>query len=211
MESSGRYSGRVGIGGGSLTVELVVAPVVGRLRALHPGIRFEVIESASGDVEAAVLDGDLDFGVITMPATPPASGLLRVPLTQASMGVYVSSSHPWAGRDHVRWRDLEHQPVVTMRRGTVLWEALHRHVAHPDVVCQAMTARTLRVMVSQDAGVGVLAQLDAEHGVPGIAWVPLRDAEPVHVCLVQRQDDLPSPAALVARQLARAQAQELGQ
>ena len=62
MDSSGTYRGTVQIGGVSVTAEMIVAPVVGRLREDHPGLRFAVREGASAGIEAAVLAGELDFG-----------------------------------------------------------------------------------------------------------------------------------------------------
>lgn len=99
-----------------------------------------------------MLDGTLDFGVVTTPVSPAAPGLRRIPLVSAAVGVWVRTDHPLAGRDHVHWRDLETWPIVTMRAGTVLWEMLHRHMADPDVVVQAMSARTVKVMVGRGPG-----------------------------------------------------------
>ncbi|MBM9623943.1 LysR family transcriptional regulator [Streptomyces zhihengii] len=59
LATNGTYQGRVSIGGGSVTVETVVAPVVGRLLAEHPGLRFSVREGPSGDIERSVLSGDI--------------------------------------------------------------------------------------------------------------------------------------------------------
>jgi DNA-binding transcriptional LysR family regulator len=209
METSGAYRGRVQIGGVSATAETIVAPVVGHLREHHRGLRFTVREGASADIEAAVRGGELDFGVITTPTSPAATGLHRVPLVSAPVGVYVRDDHPFAGHDHLRWRDIEGRPVVTMRPGTVMWEMLHRNVPDPDIVVEAMSARTVKVMVGQGAGLGVLARLGASVDLPGLVWLPLRDAAPVTVCLTQRRDSQPSPAALVVRQLIRAKADEL--
>ena len=58
----GVYHGRVQIGAVSVSAETIIAPVVGRLRAHHPGLRFTVREGASADIEGAVLDGELEFG-----------------------------------------------------------------------------------------------------------------------------------------------------
>lgn len=209
MESSEGYRGRVQIGGVSVTAETVIAPVVGRLRESHPGLRFTVREGASTEIEAAVLDGGLDFGVITMPETPAATGLRRVPLVSAPIGVYARTDHPLAGRGQLHWHDLESWPVVTMRTGTVLWEMLHRHVAAPDVVVQAMSARTVKVMAGQGAGLGLLAGFGTSSDIADLAWLPLRDARPVHLCLTLRQDGRPSRSALIVRQLIRAEADEL--
>lgn len=209
MESSGSYRGRVQIGGVSVTAEMIIAPVVGRLRRDHPGLRFTVREGASTEIEAAVLAGELDFGVITMPAGPASEGLQRVPLVTAPLGVYLRTDHSLAGRDHVHWRDLATWPLVTMRSGTVMWEILHQHVPSPDVVVQAMSARTVKVMVGQGVGLGILAQLATSADITGLRWLPLRDADPIHLCLTQRQGSQPSRPARIVRQLIRDAAQEL--
>lgn len=209
MESGGAYRGSVRVGGVSVTAELIVAPVVGRLRGEHPGLRFTVREGASADIEAAVQAGELDFGVITTPAEPAGDGLQRIPLVTAPLGVYVRADHPLAGRGHVHWRDLEHWPIVTMRRGTVLWDVLHRHVPEPDVVVEAMSARTVKVMVGQGAGLGVLARFETSEDVTGLAFVPLRDVQPVELCLTQRRDGQPSRPARIVRRLVRELAGEL--
>lgn len=209
MDAGGAYWGRVQIGSVSVTAETIVAPVVGKLREDHPGLRFTVREGASVEIESAVLAGELDFGVITMPPHPAATGLRRVPLVSAPVGIYVRADHPLAGRDHVHWRDLETWPVVTMRPGTVMWELLRQHVTDPDIVVEAMSARTVKVMVGQGVGLGVLAPFETSADVPDLVWIPLRDALPVHLCLVQRQDSQPSRSALIVRQLIQTTAENL--
>jgi len=174
MDTRGSYRGRVQVGGVSVTAETIVAPVVRLLREQHPALRFTVREGASVDIEAAVLAGDLDFGVITMPTSPAAAGLRRIPLLSALVGIHVRTDHPLAGRDHVHWRDLETWPIITMRAGTVMWEMLHRHLRDPDVVVEAMSARTVKVMVGHGAGVGILARFDTSADVPDLVWIPLR-------------------------------------
>jgi DNA-binding transcriptional LysR family regulator len=209
MESGGAYAGGVHIGGVSVTAETIIAPVVGHLREHRPGLRFTVREGASADIEAAVLAGELDFGVITMPSHPVRAGLRRVPLISAPVGVLARVDHPLAGRDHVDWADLASWPIVTMRAGTVLWDVLHRHVARPDVVVQAMSARTLKVMVGQGAGLGLLGEFDTSSDIPDVVWLPVRDAAPIRLCLVQRADSQPTRAALIVRRLIRARADGL--
>ncbi|MEU6644543.1 LysR family transcriptional regulator [Saccharomonospora sp. NPDC046836] len=209
MAAGGAYHGKVRIGAISVTAETIVAPVVGRLRKRHPGLRFTVREGGSADVEGAVLDGELDFAVVTVPMSPAAAGLHRVPLVSAPMGVYARNDHPLAGREHVHWRDLGTWPIVTMRAGTVLWELLHRHVTGPDIVVEAMSARTLKVMVAEGAGLGILAKIETSADIPDLVWIPLRDTRPVQICLTHRQNTQPSRAAHIVRQLMRARADEL--
>lgn len=209
MAAGGAYHGKVRIGAVSVTAETIVAPVVGRLRKRHAGLRFTVREGGSAEVEAAVLDGELDFAVVTVPTSPAASGLHRVPLVSAPMGVYAPGDHPLAGREYLYWRDLETWPIVTMRGGTTLWELLHRNVSNPDIVVEAMTARSLKVMVAESAGLGILAKFETSADIPDLVWIPLRDAHPVRICLTHRKNTQPSRAAHIVRRLIRAKAEEL--
>src|SRR5690625_668926 len=70
-DSGGAYQGRVAIGAISVVAETLVAAVAARLRDEHAELRFSVIEAASGEIEDRVLEGDLDFGVISAPARAP--------------------------------------------------------------------------------------------------------------------------------------------
>ncbi|GAA4947902.1 hypothetical protein GCM10023224_34660 [Streptomonospora halophila] len=208
-DSGGAYQGRVAIGAISVVAETLVAPVVARLRNEHADLRFSVSESSSGDIEARVLDGGLDFGVISAPTAAAASGLRRSPLLTAPVGAVVRTDHLLAQRDELAWQDLATWPIVTMRSGTVMWERLHENVAEPDVVVQAMSARLVKVMVGHGAGIGVLAPFETSTDVPGLRWIPLRSADPVEICLVQRSGSQPSPSALTVRRLVEERAAEL--
>jgi len=210
MDSRDAYQGRVVIGGGSVTVETMVAPVVGTLRTAHPGLRFTVREGASAEVEAAVLGGDIDLAALTTPSSPPSAGLHREELVSTPVGIHVPPGHPLAARTGVQWEDLAGWPIVTMRAGTVLHELLHSQVPAPDTVVEAMSARTVQVMVARGAGIGVLARVGSSAS-EDLPWIPVTDARPVTVSLVRRKDSpLPRSAAIV-RDLLRVRAAELGE
>ena len=72
-----------------------------------------------------------------------------------------------------------------------------------------MSARTVKVMVGQGAGLGVLAKFDTSADIPDLVWRPLLDAAPVELCLTQRQDSQPSRSALIVRRLILARSAEL--
>ncbi|QNP61883.1 LysR family transcriptional regulator [Streptomyces genisteinicus] len=207
--ANGTYRGRVSIGGGSVTVETIVAPVVGRLLSHHPGLRFSVREGSSTDIERAVRDGDLDLAVVTTPDEPALSGLTRQRLMTAPLGVWARPDHPLTGQDRITWGDLAAWPIVTMRPGTVLHQRLTERLPQAEPIVEAMTARTVVTMVRQGAGVGLLARFGPQEQPPDLVWLPLLDAEPVEACLVQRRDSQPSRSATVVRRLISARAGEL--
>jgi DNA-binding transcriptional LysR family regulator len=208
-DSGGSYHGTVSIGAISVVAETVIAPVVGQLREHHLDLRFTVSEASSTDIETRVIVGDLDFGVITMPSDPVDHHLLRFPLLAVSAGALVRTDHLLAQRDVLHWHDLETWPIVAMQPGTVMWERLHRGISKPDVVVQAMSARSVALMVAHGAGVGILAPFTSSVDLPGLRWIPLRDCEPIRIGLVQRRDTQPSPSALIVRGLIQDRAAEL--
>lgn len=207
--SGGTYRGTVAIGAISATTESIVAPVVAELRQDHPELKFSVTESSSSTIEAKVLSGELDFGIITIPTDKEVRGLRRTTLMTSGLGVLLPTDHTLAGRNCLHWREIEAFPIVTMRAGTVLWERLHGAIAAPDIVVQAASARSAKVMVAEGAGVGIIASLNSSSDVTGLTWVPLQDAEPVEIGLVQRRDAQPSPSALIARRLIAHRAAQL--
>ncbi|MBB3049057.1 DNA-binding transcriptional LysR family regulator [Prauserella isguenensis] len=210
MEARGSYSGTVRIGGGSATVANVIAPVVGMLREQYPELRFSVREEASADIESGIVAGDLDIAVITEPEHAPPPGLRRTPLFDVPIGGQLRADHPLSGREYLRWRDLRAWPIVTMRPGTVLWDRMRSQLPEADVVIEAMSARTVRVMVARGAGIGVLAGFDGVRETGNLRWIPISDAEDVRICLVERSDIRPSASSLVVRRLLQERAAQLG-
>ncbi|MGJ9413616.1 LysR family transcriptional regulator [Aeromicrobium sp. CF4.19] len=201
VAAGGVTQGRVEIGAVSAVVETVVAPVVARMHAEHPGLHFGITEGSTTEVEQRVASGDLDLGIVTVPTTAAAPSLRRRVLVSLPVGVVARPDHPLADRTELTWGDIAPWPVVTMRRGTVLWDRLHDHVDGPSIVVQAMSARSMRVLVSRGAGIGILASTHSPTDELGLRWIPLAGAAPVELCLVQRSDSQPSAAALVVRRL----------
>ncbi|WP_187271773.1 LysR family transcriptional regulator [Aeromicrobium terrae] len=208
-ESGGAYQGRVAIGAVSAAAEIVIAPIVGLLRKDHAGLRFFVSEASSTEIEAAVATGDLDLGVVSEPAGPPPTSVSRIHLFSSSVGIVVRVDHLLAERDSVAWKDLETWPIVTLREGTVLWGRLHDALPAADVVVQSASARSVRLMVAQGAGIGIVGSAGHPDDDAGLRWIPIRDAEPLRLCLVQRSDTRPSRSALTVRRLITEQAEGL--
>ena len=200
-DSTGTYRGDVSIGTISAIVEAIVAPVVGYLRENHPRLKFTISEAASTEVEAAVQSGELDFGVISVPSEPAPQSLRRTVLLSMPIGIVVPSDHVLAEHRTVTWDDLAAWPIVTMRPGTVMWEVLQANVERPNIAVKSMSARSVRTMVKNGAGVGLLAPFDTSSDLLGLAWIAVRGARPVEIGVVQRRDSLPSPSALMVRQL----------
>ncbi|MBY0312207.1 MAG: LysR family transcriptional regulator [Phycisphaerales bacterium] len=80
-ELVGLERGSIRVGGGATATTYLLPPVVSAVRAAHDGLRFYVREAGSNAVAAAVLSGELDLGIVTLPIGHPEAGeLLKIPL-----------------------------------------------------------------------------------------------------------------------------------
>jgi DNA-binding transcriptional LysR family regulator len=95
-ELAGLERGSIRVGGGATATAYLLPPVVSAVRRAHPGLRFYVREAGSNAVSAAVLSGELDLGIVTLPvrevdATGPG-GLEVMPLVEDELRLIVPKS-----------------------------------------------------------------------------------------------------------------------
>lgn len=151
-ELVGLQRGSIRIGGGATATTYLLPPVVSAVRAAHPGLRFYVREAGSNTVAAAVLSGELDLGIVTLPIGHPEAGeLLEIPLVNDELRLILpregagavskpgrkaagrsehAGADAWAGlrsstrgtAKGFRWKDLEGAPIVAFEAGTAVRE-----------------------------------------------------------------------------------------
>ena len=85
-------------------------PLVERFRAAHPQVLVDVRRVAARQIAAEVLEGSLDFGVLTF--VPAERGLASVALDQDELVLLAHPSHPLARRRSVSLEELGRQPIV---------------------------------------------------------------------------------------------------
>ncbi len=89
-EIAGLEAGSIRIGGGATAVTYLLPPVVSAVRRAHPGLRFYVRETGSAAVAAAVVSGELDLGIVTLPVAAGVAGeLVATPLVEDELRLIV--------------------------------------------------------------------------------------------------------------------------
>ena len=83
-------------------------------KGLDPRVR--VLDYAANQVAEAVAQGDADFGVCSAGVAEPNT--LFEPLFEDEIAVAIPPDHRFAGREHVLWSDLHHEPLILPARGT---------------------------------------------------------------------------------------------
>lgn len=210
-EVIGLERGSIRVGGGATAVAYLLPPVVSALRKSHPGLRFFVREGGSTDVAKAVLSGELDLGIVTLPvAIPDADGLVRIPLVEDELRLIVPPAHRMSSARaparrasrraqasaEFRWKDLADEPLVAFEAGTAVRAIVDRAAAAAgvtlNVVMELRSIESIKSMV--DAGIGVA--LVSRFALPDGQGIACRDGRLARsLALIRRRDRAPSPAA----------------
>lgn len=198
-EVLGLERGSLRVGGGATATTYLLPTVVSAVRRSHPGLRFYVREAGSAAVADAVLAGELDLGIVTLPVIHPDSdGLVRVPLVEDELRLILPPRHHWSGRRWFRWSDLAGQPVVAFEGGTAVRHVIDRAAAAAgialDVVMELRSIESIKQMVAAGIGVGFVSRFALREG-DGLTCKDGRLAR--GLAMVRRRGVEPAPAAAV--------------
>lgn len=162
-EMSGLNAGSIRLGGGATATTFLLPPVVFKVRKNHPGLRFYVREGSSSAIADAVLRGELDLGIVTLPVLHPQADLLdKRALATDELRLIVPPKHPLRSAPHFRWKDLAGEPIVAFEAGSAVREMIDRAALEAgvklDVVMELRSIESIRQMVSAGIGVGFVSR-----------------------------------------------------
>jgi DNA-binding transcriptional LysR family regulator len=223
----GLERGSIRVGGGATATSYLLPPVVSAVRKRHPGLRFYVREAGSTTVAAAVLSGELDLGIVTLPIRVGDEGrLVRVPLVDDELRLIVPPGHrlsqpsperkrggaavrPSTTPAGFRWKDLEGESMVGFEAGSAVREVIDRASGAAgvrlDVVMELRTIEGIKQMVGAGIGVGFVSRFALREG----EGLVCRDGRLVRkMAIVKRGDRQLSVAAREFETELRAQAQD---
>ena len=215
-ELVGLERGSIRVGGGATATTYLLPPVVSAVRRKHPGLRFYVREAGSNAVAAAVLSGELDLGIVTLPMSEHAAEeLLTIPLVEDELRLIVPPGYRHAPRgdgknatrsvavpntktknaDGFRWKDLASESVVAFEAGTAVREivdqAALKHGVALKVVMELRSIESIKQMVAAGIGVGFVSRFALKEG----EGLVCRDGGIGRkLAIVRRRDRVPSTA-----------------
>lgn len=198
----GLQAGTIAVGGGATSTTCLLPTVIGRFHGEHPGIRIHLREAPSRTITEAVIAGDLDLGVITLPVPSVFSSarLTVTPWLLDELVLLAPPAHPLAQRRRFRWKDLDGQPLIAFESGSAVRQLLDRqladHAVTPSVVMELRSIATITSLVAAGVGLGFVSRL-ADAGRKGLRCGdrPLSR----QLALVEREDRGRSPAVAAFR------------
>jgi DNA-binding transcriptional LysR family regulator len=196
-ELVGLESGSIRVGGGATATAFVLPAVVSALRRQHPGLRFYVREAGSTAIADAVISGELDLGIVTLPLRKAdAEHLLSIRLVQDELRLIPRPGSALAGKRSFRWRDLEGLDVIAFEAGSavraVLDGAARSAGVRLNVVMELRSIESIRRMVTAGVGVGFVSRFALPPG-EGLSCAQGRLTR--DLAIVRRRDKVPSPGA----------------
>lgn len=194
----GLERGSIRVGGGATATSYLLPRVVSMFRESHPMLTFYVREAGSGAVASAVLSGELDLGIVTLPIAHPQDELLvRLPLVEDELRLIRPAG---AGPGVFRWRDLARTPFVAFEGGTAVRTLIDRaaadHGVTLDVVMELRSIEGIKSMVSAGIGVGIVSRFALGPDGPWGEGATCRDSRLTRtLAIIRRRDREPGAAA----------------
>lgn len=194
----------------------VLVPALRAVQEEAPDLSVEVLTLQQAQIEAGLLEGSLDLGLVNvLDGDDTPVELVSTDLVRGRPVVVLPQDHPLAAREALTVEELRAQPFITMRSGYLMHRFVHRlfgsdlprqrHVTDGAEMGKVMVADGLGLTVLPDFSVrgdplersGVLTHRPLRHDRTGVTLV-----------LRQRREARPAPAvravALALRETAQA-------
>ena len=122
----GLKQGVVHVGGSTIPGEYILPKVLGAFHRTHPPIAVHLTIADSGDIEQAVLRGDLELGIVGSKSAH--KDLIHHVLWNDELVVAVRASHRWAARRQISPEELLDEPFIFREIGSGTLKSIEAHL-----------------------------------------------------------------------------------
>jgi DNA-binding transcriptional LysR family regulator len=179
--TGGQVPARFGIGGFSTAASHLIAPLLPRLRRLHPSVEVQVMEASPARCFDLLVAERIDVAVVVSMQgevhleTDPR--FEQITLLDDPLDVMVPADHPLAARDRLSLDELVTEPWITDRPGSayraLFTAAFTAAGLTPRIAHEAVEWETAIALVGAGAGVGLLPRLVSLADIPDVSRVRL--------------------------------------
>jgi DNA-binding transcriptional LysR family regulator len=154
-------------------------PYVRKFLKAHPEVNLDVEYARWNRITAAVLDGEMDMGIVAFPEKHRSVEI--IPFAEEQLVVVCSPEHPLARRRHIEPSDLKGERFVAFEANVPTRRHIDRvlrgYRVQVDIAMEFDNNETLKRAVEVGAGLSVLptANVAREAASGYLAVVPFRD------------------------------------
>lgn len=162
--------GRVRLGFVSSVLAELLPTLIRTVHKRFPRIELELKDMPGPDQAAALKQGQLDFGLMRLPASYP--GIQTLAMLQESVVIALPHDHPLAASSTLQPADLAQWPLLMLARRYApgfhdeLMQALKNHHAPLIIASELGEFTTMLALVSAGLGIGLLPA-NAARALPG--------------------------------------------
>ena len=132
--------GEVTIGGGATAVSFILPPLIAKQLSKHPNLVIRVRESGSAEVVKRVMNGELDFGIITKHRKALPQNLQETALINDQIVAVVSETHPLAQiKTSIEPEALNGEKLVAYESSSAIGEVISNALIRYKVQAQLWT------------------------------------------------------------------------
>ncbi|PLR33298.1 LysR family transcriptional regulator [Chimaeribacter californicus] len=154
--------------------------VLQRIRQEYPGISFTLTTMSNIHIGKALIAGEADFGIMLNPQS--SRELLVQCFSDLRLGIVVSSQHPLAQLDSIRFSHCESWPFIVPASPLMLAEPLEALINSSSItlneVGRTNNIHMLRSLVRDNVGISLMCWLDIidEYRRGELKFIPLIDS-----------------------------------
>lgn len=177
----------------------ILAEVISRFTAAHPGVLIKINDVVANRVIEQVRNDDVDFGIGIM--TRPDRDIVTSLLFTDRLFAFLPARHPLSSRSAVSLSQLSEHPLVLTAMDssvrTLLEDAMQKSSLHAIPAFEVNYMSTSLSLVRAGFGVGVLPEYaDTMGSASRIIKLPItRPAITRRIQIIRRKGKTPSPAA----------------
>lgn len=180
----------------------IVPSVIGQFRRENRSIDINLHRIEMIPVQRAIVDGEIDLGVVRTPAELP-TGIAGFTVARLPYAVVLPAGHRLARRTEIKPSDLAGETFVSLdvESEVAFWRniTIFTKRSEPRIAKRAPDILSLLNLVAAGYGISIAAVQLARLNIPGVVFVPLKTRELNGISVIYRRgDQTPAVTALTA-------------
>ncbi|HYV06764.1 MAG TPA: LysR family transcriptional regulator [Blastocatellia bacterium] len=160
-ELRGLGRGTLRLGANETTCLYLLPEVLSAFKQAFPQVQVDIHRAITRSITERIMDGSLDFGIVTMPVKHPRLEVLTI--HHDELALVVGPQHRLASRRSVKMSELEEEPFILHRVGTTTRERLVKHFNEGGVklkvTMELASIETIKRFVSIGMGISIVPRL----------------------------------------------------
>ncbi len=160
----GKIKGRLSIGGSTIPGGFILPRVIGEFSRKFPEVTVSMIVGDTEHILNEILSGELELGIVG--AGTNSKKIVQQKFLDDDMRLIVPATHRWAGRKHVRLKELFEEPFIIREKGSGTLKSIKNSLGKKDfgiddfkIVAEMGSTMSVIQGVKQHVGVSIVSEI----------------------------------------------------